>query len=137
MFDLKKIHKDAVAQALERAHFYRLLNEPGAAESICLDVLEIDPDNQDALVALILAITDRFTKGYAVGATQAKELLPRLRTNISAPITPGSSASGRPKPGYSMAGLDRATTPTNGCATRWNGTRRRRRYAPPATTTRS
>jgi hypothetical protein len=79
MFDLKKIHKDAVAQALERAHFYRLLNEPGAAESICLDVLEIDPENQDALVSLLLAITDRFTRGYAVGATQAKELLPRIR----------------------------------------------------------
>src|SRR6266511_2209568 len=79
MFDLKKIHKDAVTQALERAHFYRLLNEPGAAESICLDVLEIDPENQDALVTLLLAITDRFTRGYAVGATQAKELLPRIK----------------------------------------------------------
>ena len=72
MFDLKKIHIDAVAQALERAHFYRLLNEPGAAESICLDVLDIDPENQDGLVTLLLAITDRFTRGYAVGATQAK-----------------------------------------------------------------
>ena len=79
MFELKKIHPDAVPQALERAHFYRLLNEPGAAESICLDVLEIEPENQQALVTLLVAITDRFTRGFAVGATQAKELLPRIK----------------------------------------------------------
>ena len=84
MFDLKKIHKDAVSQALERAHFYRLLNEPGAAESICLDVLEIDPDNQDALVALILAITDRFTKGYAVGADSGQRAVAAPQGRISA-----------------------------------------------------
>ena len=79
MFELKKIHQDAVAPALERAHFYRLLNEPGAAESICLDVLEIDPENQSALVTLLMAITDRFDRNFGVGATQAKELLPRLK----------------------------------------------------------
>lgn len=79
MFELKKIHKDAIAQALERAHFYRLLNEPGAAESICLDVLEIDPENQDALITLLKAITDRFDRSYGVGATQAKELLSRIK----------------------------------------------------------
>jgi hypothetical protein len=79
MFELKKIHQDAIAPALERAHFYRLLNEPGAAESICLDVLEIDPENQSALITLLMAITDRFDRNYGVGATQAKELLPRLK----------------------------------------------------------
>ncbi len=39
---------------------YRLLNDPEQAESICLDVLDIDPDNQEALVTLILALTDQF-----------------------------------------------------------------------------
>jgi len=58
---------------------YRLLNEPGEAESISLDVLRTEPDNQQALVILLLALTDRFSKGYAVGVTQARELLPRLR----------------------------------------------------------
>ena len=57
MFELKPIHQDAIPQALEKAHFYRLLNEPGAAESICLDILEIDPDNQQALVTLLVALT--------------------------------------------------------------------------------
>ena len=79
MFELKKIHPDAIPQALERAHFYRLLNEPGAAESICLDVLETDPENQQALITLLTAITDRFNKSYAVGATQAKDVLPRIK----------------------------------------------------------
>ena len=36
------------------------------------------PDNQQALVTLLLALTDRFGKGYAVGATQAQEVLSRL-----------------------------------------------------------
>jgi len=79
MFELKPIHKEAIDQALEKAHFYRLLNEPGAAESICLDVLEVEPENQQALITLLTAITDRFNKGYAVGATQAKDILPRIK----------------------------------------------------------
>ena len=81
MYDLKKIHPDAIPQALEKANFYRLLNEPGAAESICLDVLEIDPENQQALITLLTALTDRFNKGYAVGATKARDVLPRLKDN--------------------------------------------------------
>ncbi len=79
MFELKPIHKDAINPALEKAHHYRLLNEPGEAESICLDILEIDPENQQAVVTLLLALTDRFTKGYSVSATQAKEVLPRIK----------------------------------------------------------
>jgi len=79
VFELKPIHKDALNQALEKAHHYRLLNEPGEAESICLDVLEIEPENQDALVTLLLALTDRFAKGYGSGVTQAKEVLPRIK----------------------------------------------------------
>ena len=52
---------------------YRLLNEPGEAESICLDVL-IDPENQQALVLLLLRNTDRLGKGYAIGATRAQSI---------------------------------------------------------------
>ena len=79
MFDLKPLSADGVPAALEKALRYRLLNEPGEAESICHDVLRIDPDNQQALVVLLLALTDRFGRGYAVGLTQAQEVLPRLR----------------------------------------------------------
>jgi hypothetical protein len=79
MFDLKPLSNEAIPAALEKAMRYRLLNEPGEAESICHDVLCIDPDNQQALVILLLALTDRFGKGYAVGLVQAQEVLPRLR----------------------------------------------------------
>jgi len=60
MFHLKPLSKDAIPAALAKAERYRLLNEPGEAESICLDVLQIEPGNQDALVMLILALTDQF-----------------------------------------------------------------------------
>src|SRR5246127_1452791 len=79
MPELKQLHKDAIPAALEKANRYRLLNEPGEAESICLDVLKTDPDNQGAIITLLLALPDRFTRGYGVSDTQAKELLSRIR----------------------------------------------------------
>ena len=59
MFALKPISHDSVAGALAKAERYRLLNEPSAAESICLDILEIEPGNQPALISLILSLTDQ------------------------------------------------------------------------------
>jgi hypothetical protein len=79
MFDLKPLSQEGIPAALEKAVRYRLLNEPSEAESICQDVLRIDPENQQALVILLLAITDRFGRGYSVGITEAAEVLPRLR----------------------------------------------------------
>jgi hypothetical protein len=79
MFDLKPIHEDAIPAALEKAMRYRLLNEPAEAESICLDVLNAEPDNQLALTTLLLALTDRFGATYAVGSAQAQEALGRIR----------------------------------------------------------
>jgi len=78
MFELKPLSPEAVPAALEKATRYRLLNEPGEAQSICLDVLEVDPHNQQANVILLLALTDRFGKGYAIGSTQIEEVLARL-----------------------------------------------------------
>src|ERR1051325_2975853 len=79
MFQLKPLSREAIPAALEKAMRYRLLNEPGEAESICHDILRIDPENQQALVTLLLALTDRFDKGYAVGVVHARDVLPRLR----------------------------------------------------------
>jgi tetratricopeptide (TPR) repeat protein len=64
-FELKPlpISSESIPRALERALRYRLLNDPEQAESICLDILEVDPDNQEALVTLILALTDQFGVG--------------------------------------------------------------------------
>jgi hypothetical protein len=77
-FQLKTLSEEAIPAALEKAERYRLLNEPAEAESICLDVLKVAPENQEALVTLLLAITDRFSKGYGVSDTQARELLDSL-----------------------------------------------------------
>jgi hypothetical protein len=78
MFELKRLSAESIPAALEKALRYRLLNEPAEAESICHDVLFIDPENQQALVILLLALTDRFGKGYSVGVTQATEILSQL-----------------------------------------------------------
>ena len=73
MFELKTLSKTAVPAALAQAQRYRLLNEPAEAESICLDVLTIDPENQDALVTLILSYTDQFPDGSAARPAAAAE----------------------------------------------------------------
>src|SRR6185295_8277807 len=59
-FELKAISPEAVGRALAKAERYRLLNEPGEAESICRDALQVDPDNQEALTTLLLALTEQF-----------------------------------------------------------------------------
>ncbi len=78
MSELKPLSREAIPAALEKAERYRLLNEPAEAESICLDVLETDATNQKALITLLLAVTDRFSKGYGVSDTQANQLLARV-----------------------------------------------------------
>ncbi len=78
MFELKTLSKEAVPAALEKAEHYRLLNEPGAAQSICLDILQVEPDNQKALIMLILAISDRFGKDYSVGDNQIQTYLSKI-----------------------------------------------------------
>jgi hypothetical protein len=78
MYQLKPISQDAVPAALAKAERYRLLNEPAEAESICLDVLEIDSDNQAALTTLLLALTDQFPQQRGAARLRAEQLLPRL-----------------------------------------------------------
>lgn len=80
MYELKLIHKEAVPRALEKAERYRLLNEPASAVSICHDILAADPDNQRALVMLILALTDRFSSGFSVSDLHPQDLIPKLHS---------------------------------------------------------
>lgn len=80
MVNLKRISSDGVATALDKADHYRLLNEPLHAESICLDVLEIEPENQRALIVLLLALTDQFPIKLHDAFQQAGKLIPRLTT---------------------------------------------------------
>jgi hypothetical protein len=79
MYRLKPLSKEAVPAALVKAERYRLLNEPGEAESICLDVLDVDPGNQEATVMLLLSLTDQFaheSSSQAIG--RASDLANRL-----------------------------------------------------------
>lgn len=77
-FSLKPISRESLPVALQKAERYRLINDPSSAESICLDVLTLDPTNQQALVTLLLAITDQFSEGPTEGVRRAREVLPRL-----------------------------------------------------------
>lgn len=77
-YELKRISRESVPAALQKAERYRIINDPSSSESICLDVLQVDPGNQEALVTLLLAITDQMAEAPAEGARRAQELLPRL-----------------------------------------------------------
>jgi tetratricopeptide (TPR) repeat protein len=73
MFELKRLSMGAIPAALAQAERYRLINEPVEAESICLDILRVDPAHQEALVTLVLALTDQFPNGPAARAMAAAE----------------------------------------------------------------
>lgn len=80
MFELKPIDPESIPRALERAERYRLLNEPRLAESICLDVIAIDDDNQPALRCMLLALSDQFGHSSGPVREQARQILPKLRS---------------------------------------------------------
>jgi hypothetical protein len=75
-FDLKSISAHSIPEALAKAERYRLLNEPRLAESICLDILAVAPDHQQALISLLLARTDQFQSN--AHAKSAQEVLAKI-----------------------------------------------------------
>jgi hypothetical protein len=79
MMRLKQISEEAIPGALDKAAHYRHLHEPAEAESICLDVLEVDPESREALVTLLLALTDQFEDRLAEKVPRALEVVSRLR----------------------------------------------------------
>jgi hypothetical protein len=78
MFQLKTLSKASIPAALQKAERYRLLNEPHQAASICQDILNIDPKNQEALIMLLLAHTDKFKNQLYPAFDMAMEVLARL-----------------------------------------------------------
>ncbi len=75
--ELKPISRTAVPEALQKVERYRLLNEPWAAQSICEDILRVEPDNQEALIQLVLAMTDQI--GDGVSESEARAAVSRLQ----------------------------------------------------------
>ena len=108
-------------KAIRKAEHYRLMNEPEQAESICRDVLDAEPGDQERLTVLILALTDRFGgRGWRARHGQRRA---GLTTTTSGSTTGGWSSSVRAgpcDPGESSVGAYAAS------ATQWTGTRRRR-----------
>ena len=78
MFELKPLPEASIESALAMVERYRLLNEPQEAESISLDILEVDPGNQKALVALLLSLTDQFGDESGNVLHRARELIGEL-----------------------------------------------------------
>jgi len=75
---LKTISAEAIPRALQKAERYRLLNQSWATESICLDILEVEPSNQPVLVMLLLSLTDQFGAEPRELARRAHAVLERL-----------------------------------------------------------
>ena len=79
MLELKPLSKEAIPGALDRAVRYRLLNDPWQAESICHDILKAEPDNQKAMLTIILSITDQFGTRLGANPSKALEMVSQLK----------------------------------------------------------
>ena len=75
---LKPISREAIPRAIQKAERYRLINQSWAAESICRDILEIEPANQQVLVMFVLALTDQLVEGHGHTMQTVRETLPRI-----------------------------------------------------------
>jgi tetratricopeptide (TPR) repeat protein len=76
--ELKRLPVSSLQAAVVKAAHYRDLNQPEEAESICHDVLAVDPAHQDALKILGLAVTDRFATGQVGLLEEAVQAFERL-----------------------------------------------------------
>jgi tetratricopeptide (TPR) repeat protein len=77
-YKLKRISTAGIPEAVAKAGLYRSLNEPEEAESICRDILAVDPQHQLALRLLGLALTDQFTGGASDRVRETEEIFHRL-----------------------------------------------------------
>jgi len=75
---LKSISKSGIAEALAKVQHYRYLNQAEEAESICRDVLAVDPENQMALRLLGLTITGQFKGTLTDGFREAQSCFEKL-----------------------------------------------------------
>jgi hypothetical protein len=80
MFKLKPITKEGIPQAIIKAERYRMLNEPDFSESICQDILEIEPNNQQAIAILLLSIADQLGRYRLDYSAKVKDLISRLNS---------------------------------------------------------
>jgi len=103
MFTLKPISRDSIQTALARAERYRLLHEPSEAESICRDILAVEPANRHARVSLILALTDDIHHDPA-SFTRAIEAISVLESPYDRAYYSGIAWERRAKAAYRTGG---------------------------------
>jgi hypothetical protein len=77
-YKLKYISTAGIAEAITKVELYRSLNEPEEAESICRDILNVEPQHQLALRLLGLALTDQFAGGASDRYPEAKQIFQQL-----------------------------------------------------------
>ena len=102
-YKVKRISTAGIAEAIAKAELYRSLNEPEEAESICRDILAIEPQHQLALRLLGLALTDQFTGHGSDRYRETEEIFRQLKdpyerlyyTGITARAARESAAQGR------------------------------------------
>jgi tetratricopeptide (TPR) repeat protein len=75
---LKTISQSGIAEAIAKAELYRYLNEPEEAESICRDILAVDPNHALGLRMLGLSMTDQFTGGPGDRYAEVEKMFQRL-----------------------------------------------------------
>lgn len=80
-FQLKAISKAGIPEAIAKVELYRSLNEPEEAESICRDILAVEPEHQLALRLLGLAITDQFSGDASDRYREVESLFQSLSEN--------------------------------------------------------
>jgi tetratricopeptide (TPR) repeat protein len=79
-WELKPLKARDLAAAVTLAKHYRDLNQPEEAESICRDILAADPENEDALRTLGLALTDQFPSAWMTLFDDACACFAKLRS---------------------------------------------------------
>jgi len=77
-YELKRISTAGIPEAISKVDLYRGLNEPEEAESICRDILAIEPEHQLALRLLGLSLTDQFSGGPSDRDREAERILQSL-----------------------------------------------------------
>jgi len=88
-YKLKYISRAGISEAIAKVELYRSLNEPEEAESICRDILTIEPQHQLALRLLGLSLTDQFTGGASDRYREAEQIFQRLNDPYERLYYPG------------------------------------------------
>ena len=105
MYTLKPLSREAIPAALEKAQRYRLLNEGLEAESICRDILAAEPGNQEAIITLVLALSDQLEERANPCLEQAKQLLPQITDEYGRSYYAGILCERRAKAQLKRGGL--------------------------------